>query len=115
VTRNKRDDWQILVMWEFVVRPGKEAEFEKIYGPEGDWAQCFSKAGGYCGTELCRDLSEPGRFVTSDFWMSQEAYETFKAQHAAEYRALDQKCESLTEDEREIGKFKRVVTGNREP
>ena len=114
MTRNKRDDWQLLVMWEFLVRSGQEAEFERIYGPKGDWTQCFCQGQGYCGTELTRDLNHPRRFVTTDYWESQQTYEMFKAQHEAEYKALDKKCESLTEHEREIGKFARV-TGNREP
>jgi quinol monooxygenase YgiN len=110
VTRNKRDEWRLLVMWEFIVRPGKEPLFERIYGPNGDWAACFCKGEGYCGTDLSRDIAVPVRYITMDFWKSQEAYETFKAEHAAEYKALDQKCESLTEQEREIGRFERVIT-----
>src|SRR4051794_28415642 len=101
-------------MWEFIVRPGKEQAFEKIYGPEGEWAQFFRQGDGYCGTELSRDLDEPRRYVTLDFWESRVAYETFKMQHAAEYKAIDQKCESLTEKEQEIWKFERVLTENRE-
>jgi heme-degrading monooxygenase HmoA len=105
VTCNKQDTWSFLVIWEFVVRPGEEQRFEQIYGAEGDWAQLFRQGHGYCGTKLSRDLDVPRRYVTLDFWGSQTDYETFKVQHAAEYKAIDQKCEALTEEEREIGKF----------
>ena len=108
MTRNKQDGWQFLVMWEFIVRLGKEREFEQIYGPEGDWAELFRRDDGYRGTELSRDPQRPGRYVTVDFWESRKAYEACKAQHAAEYKAIDQKCESLTEQENEVWKFERI-------
>ena len=96
------------------MRSGKEQMFEQIYGPEGDWAQFFRQGNGYCGTELSRDLDQPRRYVTLDFWESREAYENFKTQHADEYKAIDQKCESLTEKEQEIWKFERVAIKNGE-
>lgn len=105
MTLNKEVGWQFLVIWEFVVRPGKEQLFEQIYGPDGDWAQLFKKSCGYCGTNLTRDCHEPRRYLTFDFWESQDSYKKFKSQHAEEYKAIDVKCEALTETERELGKL----------
>ena len=105
MTFNQQDASTFLVIWEFVVQPTKEQMFEQIYGPEGDWVQLFRQGHGYRGTKLIRDLDVSRHYVTLDFWESQTDYETFKVQHAAEYKAIDQKCEALTEEEREIGKF----------
>ena len=105
MTFNQQDTPQFLVIWEFVVQPGKEQTFEQIYGPDGDWVQLFRQGHGYCGTKLSRDFDKPRRYVTLDFWESRADYEAFKLQHAAEYKAIDEKCEALTEEEREIGKF----------
>lgn len=44
-----------VVVWEFRVRPGQEAEFEARYGPDGDWARLFRLGEGYGGTVLLRD------------------------------------------------------------
>ena len=97
--------WKFLVIWEFVVRPGKEELFEKIYGPDGEWAQLFRQGKGYCGTRLTRDCDDSRCYITLDFWESQADYETFKSQHAAEYNAIDRNCEALTEQETELGKL----------
>ena len=105
MTLNKEDVWQFLVIWEFVVRPGKEQLFEQIYGPDGDWVQLFQHGRGYCGTKLMRDSDASRRYVTLDLWNSQEDYERFKSQHADRYKTIDMKCESLTETERELGKL----------
>lgn len=100
-------DWRYLIIWEFSVRAGMEGRFEDAYGPQGNWAQFFAQGVGYTGTELNHDLKDPRRYVTLDFWISQEAYENFREQRASEYAALDQQFEELTETELEIGKFER--------
>jgi len=95
-------------MWEFQVRPGMEKRFEKVYGPDGDWARLFAQDKSYIGTELIRNLKCEPTYVTLDFWTSQETYDEFRKQQFAKYKALDQKCEGLTESEQEIGRFIKV-------
>lgn len=92
-------------IWEYTVRPEDTAAFIAAYGPAGAWAQLFRKAPGYRGTELYRDRSVPGRFVTVDFWLSPAAYEAFRQAFAAEYQALDAACEAVTSEERPLGTF----------
>ena len=101
-------NWRYLIIWEFRVRTGMEARFEKAYGPEGDWAHFFAQGEGYVRTELNHDLKDSQRYVTLDFWVSREAYENFRQQHASQYAALDQEFEKMTEKELEIGQFERV-------
>jgi len=105
----KIGDWQFVVIWEFQVRPDQIPAFEQAYGPNGDWAQFFRKDQAYIATGLIRNLKVPNSYLTLDFWKSQTAYEGFRARHAAEYAAIDAKCEKMTESEREVGRFSRVV------
>ena len=95
----------IVHLWEFEVRPGREAEFESHYGPEGTWAKLFRSAEGYDGTTLLRDPARPGRYVTIDRWDSEAAYQRFRSARAADYAALDAACEALTVSERSLGRF----------
>ena len=60
-------------------------EFERVYGPDGEWAQFFRGGRGYIGTELLRDVETPGRYLVVDRWESAEAYNTFVAEHRDEY------------------------------
>jgi|SRR5271169_3065575 len=94
-----------VIMWAFRVKPGSEWEFERIYGPDGDWERLMGQAEGYMDTQLLRDIVEAGRYVTIDSWSTIAAYEEFMADFAAEYEALDGKCESLTEEEESLGTF----------
>ena len=105
------DGWRYVIIWEFRVREGTEERFEEVYGPAGEWARFFMQDDLYIRTELIRDFKERGAYLTLDFWVSKKAYDEFREKHLAEYKAVDQKCEALTESEREIGSFTRV-TGN---
>jgi heme-degrading monooxygenase HmoA len=107
--RDQRRTWHYLVIWEFRVRPGMESRFERAYGADGPWARLFLRSQDYIGTELNHDSKDRGRYVTLDYWTSQEAYEAFRKQYHAEYRAIDQECEALTESEAELGSLERVA------
>jgi GNAT superfamily N-acetyltransferase/heme-degrading monooxygenase HmoA len=91
--------------WEYRVRPEATTEFERVYGPAGDWVALFRRAPGYLETRLLRDLSAPGRYVTIDRWRCAADFRAFRARFAAEFEALDRRCELLTLDERPLGRF----------
>lgn len=94
-----------IAIWEFTVPAEHTAAFIAAYGPGGEWARLFRRAAGYRGTELYRDRTVAGRFVTVDFWLSPEAYRAFHETFAADYLALDRACERLTSSERALGSF----------
>ena len=95
----------VTIVWEFMVGDGREAEFERAYGPDGDWAQLFRQSKDYLGTDLLRDTAKPGRYLTVDRWKSAAAYEYFHRSHEVEYGALDARCEALTARETKLGMF----------
>ena len=61
------------------------AEFERVYGMDGEWAGFFGQGRGYIGTELLRDVEAPGRYLVIDRWESVDAYNAFVAEHREEY------------------------------
>ena len=92
-----------VTIWEFRVKKGHEAEFERAYGPTGEWARFFERAEGYLGTELLRDAKNRQRYITIDRWTSPATYEVLRSQWADEYEAIDERCEALTEYEALLG------------
>jgi heme-degrading monooxygenase HmoA len=101
---------QYVIVWEFRVRQAKEAEFVHKYGPEGDWARFFRGATdnmspGYIRTELVRDVAIDFRYLTLDYWKSEEEFKRFREQNLAEYERLDKEFEGLTESETRLGAF----------
>ncbi len=92
-------------IWEFRARPGLEEEFERIYGPEGDWARLFKKSRSFLRTELNCDIDTKGRYVTVDYFVSQPAFDEFLKEFREEYDALDRRCERVRASEQPVGSF----------
>lgn len=99
----------LLVVWEFKVGVEMRAEFERIYGRNGDWIRLFETAPGFIRSELVRDPGRAGRYLTLDFWESAQAYDRFRAENEARYHEIDARCEGLTESEIEVGRFERLA------
>jgi heme-degrading monooxygenase HmoA len=87
---------------------GDSAEFEQVYGPEGEWAQFFGTGRGYVGTELLRDLEIPGRYLLVDRWETREAYNAFVEEHRDEYMRRVDESKFRYEHELRIGTFESV-------
>ena len=92
-------------VWEFLVRPGSEAEFERHYGPGGSWARLFRESPGYIGTLLLKDRDVPGRYLTVDRWRSEAAHAAFRAEYSRQYEQLDMALAHLAPSERSLGSF----------
>jgi heme-degrading monooxygenase HmoA len=92
-----------IIIWEYIVAEDREAEFLKIYGANGDWAQLFGQGMGYLGTELYRDPTQPRRYITIDRWNSSSDFDSFQENYRLAYEAMDERCKSLTEQEARIG------------
>jgi heme-degrading monooxygenase HmoA len=73
----------IALVFSYEVR--ETAEFERVYGTEGEWAQFFRQGRGFIGTELLRDVEAPGRYLVIDRWESADAYNAFVAERREEY------------------------------
>ena len=99
---------QYVVVWEFWVRQNRVTEFIEKYGPEGTWARFFRGSAGYIRTELVRDVTADHRFLTLDYWQTEEEFKRFREQNLAEYERLDKEFERLTETEMRLGAFYRA-------
>lgn len=84
------------------------AQFERAYGPEGEWAQFFAGGAGYIGTELLRDVEQPGRYVSIDRWESRDAYNAFVEAHRDAYMQRVDETAYHYEQELRFGTFENV-------
>jgi heme-degrading monooxygenase HmoA len=94
-----------VIVWEFLARREKVNEFVEKYGPEGAWARFFRGSPGYIRTELVKDVAADLRFLTLDYWQSEEEFKRFHGQNLAGYERLDKEFEGLTEKETRLGAF----------
>lgn len=90
-----------VTMWRYRIRTEHVPEFERAYGPEGEWADLFRRDDGYRGTELVRGVN-PSEYATIDRWASAEAHARFVARWKDDYATLDSRFEGLTADEQPV-------------
>ena len=84
------------------------AEFERVYGPDGEWAAFFRDGRGYIGTELLRDVEQHGRYLVVDRWESGEAYNAFVEANRDEYMRRVDETAFHHDRELRIGTFENV-------
>jgi heme-degrading monooxygenase HmoA len=84
------------------------AQFEAVYGPEGEWATFFAGARGYIGTELLRDVEQPGRYLVIDRWESADAYNAFASERGEEYMRRVDETRFMYDQELRFGTFENV-------
>ena len=97
-----------IVLWRFRPFKDRESEFERAYGPSGEWRRLFQHGEGYLGTELLRRSDDARAYLVLDRWTSRAAYEVFRARFSGEYRQLDGRLEELTEEEAPMGTFETI-------
>jgi heme-degrading monooxygenase HmoA len=93
----------IALIWRFEVNDAHRAEFERAYGPTGDWARLFARSGGFRGTELLR--ADDGSYITFDVWRARADFDAFLAEHGDDYEALDRRAEAWTRAEHKLGEY----------
>jgi hypothetical protein len=98
-------DGVYVIIWEFTAKPEARAEFENCYGPDGEWVQLFRRSKAFLRTEFFRDRHTENHYVTVDYFASEAGYVDFLREFRQEYDALDRRCESVREGEKEIGAF----------
>src|SRR3954468_24792404 len=82
--------------------------FERAYGPDGEWAEFFRRGRGYVGTELLRDVENPGRYLVVDRWESRDAYREFVDEHREEYMRRVDESAFHYDSELRFGTFENV-------
>ena len=92
----------------FVYDVSQPEEFERVYGANGDWAQFFRDGRGFVGTELLRDVEQPGRYLVVDRWESRDAYNAFVEEHRDDYMRRVDETVFLYDHELRFGTFENV-------
>ena len=89
-------------VWTYVVPAEAAADFEREYGSGGAWAELFSRADGYLGTQLFRAVQAPDQYLTLDRFVDDRAWRSFLTAYGGEYAQLDARLARLTLSQEEV-------------
>jgi hypothetical protein len=95
----------IAIMWHFDVKNGREAEFEKLYGADGDWTAMNRQTRSYLGTSFLRDQSRSSRYIVIEYWSEMIVYEHHRDSRAAAIESLEERSKTLIESMEPLGIF----------
>jgi heme-degrading monooxygenase HmoA len=96
----------IALVFSYEVRDAES--FERAYGTGGEWEEFFRSAQGFIGTELLRDVEQPGRYIVIDRWESPEAYNAFANENREEYMRRVDDTRFYYDQELRFGTFENV-------
>ena len=84
-------------------------EFEaRRTAPTATGRSSSAPGAGYIGTELLRDLEEPGRYLVIDRWESRDAYNAFVAANHDEYMRRVDESRFHYDQELRFGTFENI-------
>jgi hypothetical protein len=81
----------IAIVWQFDVKPGREAEFELFYGVDGEWTAVNRHRRSYLGTSFLRDQNRAARYMVVEYWSEMvvhEPHRTFTGDETERLEAL---------------------------
>jgi hypothetical protein len=95
----------IAIVWQFDVKAERQAEFEALYGADGDWSTLQRQTRSYLGVSFLRDQSRVSRYLMIEYWSEMVVYEQHRAYQAASIASLEARRDALVESFEPLGVF----------
>jgi hypothetical protein len=95
----------IAIMWQFHVRNGHEAEFERLHGVDGEWTAMNRHARSYLGSSFLRDQNRSSRYIVVEYWSEMLVYEQHRAYRSSAIDTLEKRRATLVESVEPLGVF----------
>ena len=95
----------IAVVWQFEVHPGKQDEFEALYGADGSWTALSRRSRSFLGSSFLKDLAQPERYLLAEYWSEMVVYERHYADYQDEIADLESRRNALVKSMVPMGLF----------
>ena len=92
-------------MWQFDVKKGREEEFEKLYGVDGDWTALNRQTRSYLGSSFLHDQNRSSRYLLIEYWSEMIVYEQHRGSRSAKVDALKERSAALVVSVEPLGVF----------
>jgi hypothetical protein len=92
-------------VWQIDVRPEAAAEFERLYGADGDWTKLSRRSRSFLGSSFLRDIGMETRYLLVEYWGEMVVYEKHLADFSDELEALEKARQRLVERMETVGVF----------
>ena len=95
----------VAVVWQFDIQPEMAADFERLYGADGDWTKLSRRSRSFLGSSFLRNIGAENRYLLVEYWGEMVVYEKHLADFSDELQALEKERERLVERMETVGVF----------
>jgi hypothetical protein len=95
----------VAIMWQFVVKQGRESEFEELLGVDGEWSVLNRQTRSYLGSSFMRDQNRAERYVLVEYWSEMVVHEQHRTYRSDAIASLEQRRAALVESVEPLGIF----------
>jgi hypothetical protein len=95
----------VAVVWQFDIRPETAADFERLYGADGEWTKLSRRSRSFLGSSFLRDIGSDSRYLLVEYWGEMVVYEKHLADFSDELHLLEKERERLVERIETVGVF----------
>jgi len=103
----------IAVVWQFDVKKGRDKEFEKLYGADGDWTVLNRQTRSYLGSSFLRDQNRPLRYLLTEYWSEMVVYEEHRTSRSALITSIEARRADLVEAVQPLGIYTAIDVPDR--
>lgn len=93
----------IAVVFQFEVKPGRDAEFEQLHGADGEWTALSRQSRSFIGSSFLREFSASPRYLLVEYWSEMVVYERHLKDFAAEVERLERDRADLVTSTSSLG------------
>ena len=95
----------IAITWQFEVKKGREAEFEKLYGVDGEWTAMNRHTRSYLGSSFLRDQNRTSRYLVIEYWSEMLVYEQHRSYRSGAVASFEARQKTIVESVEPLGIF----------
>ncbi len=95
----------IAIMWQFDVKHEHEAEFEQLYGADGEWTAMNRLSRSYLGSSFLRDQNRSSRYIVVEYWSEMLVYEQHRAFKSEAVTSFEERSRALVDSVEPMGVF----------
>lgn len=95
----------VAIVWQFEVKAGKEPDFERFFGADGEWTAANRHSRSYLGSAFLRDQSLATRYLLVEYWSEMLVYEQHKSYRQDALATLEERRDELVASVEPMGVF----------
>jgi hypothetical protein len=95
----------IAVVWQFQVKTGKQQEFERFFGADGEWSQLARRSRSFLGSSFLRDQAGDTTYLLIEYWSEMVVYERHRQSLGGDIRTLEDRRQDYCDAVVPLGVF----------